>query len=97
MPILDFAEQISSNKSVLPDILEIFQAFYRDVMMVLQGRGDGDLINLDLKEKIYRVSGREDIASILTKLEALIEVRRQLDRNVNRQLAMEILLLKLAA
>ena len=97
LPILDFAEQIAADKTVLPDILEIFQAFYRDVMMVLQGRGDDDLVNLDLKETIQRVSGRENIASILAKLEALIAVRRQLDRNVNRQLAMEVLLLKLAA
>ena len=97
LPILDFAEQIAADKTVLPDILEIFQAFYRDVMMMLQGRGDDDLVNLDLKETIQRVSGRENIASILAKLEALIAVRRQLDRNVNRQLAMEVLLLKLAA
>mgnify|MGYP001819597147 FL=1 len=97
LPILDFAEQIAADKTVLPDILEIFQAFYRDVMMMLQGRGDDDLVNLDLKETIQRVSGRENIASILDKLEALIAVRRQLDRNVNRQLAMEVLLLKLAA
>ena len=97
LPLLDFAEQIAADKTVLSDILEIFQAFYRDVMMVLQGRGDDDLVNLDLKETIQRVSGRENIASILDKLEALIAVRRQLDRNVNRQLAMEVLLLKLAA
>jgi DNA polymerase-3 subunit delta' len=97
LPILDFAEQLAADKTVLPDILEIFQAFYRDVMMMLQGRGDDDLVNLDLKEKIHRVSGREDIASILAKIEALIEARRQLDRNVNRQLAMEVLLLELAA
>ena len=94
---LCFAEQIAADKTVLSDILEIFQAFYRDVMMMLQGRGDDDLVNLDLKETIQRVSGRENIASILDKLEALIAVRRQLDRNVNRQLAMEVLLLKLAA
>jgi len=97
LPILDFAEQIAADKTVLPDILEIFQAFYRDVMMMLQGRGDDDLVNLDLKDTIERVSGRENIASVLAKLEALFEVRRQLDRNVNRQLAMEVLLLKLAA
>ena len=96
LPILDFAEQIAADKTVLPDILEIFQAFYRDVMMMLQGRGDDDLVNLDLKEKIHRVSKRENLTSILAKLDALIEVRRQLDRNVNRQLAVEVLLLKLA-
>jgi len=97
LPILDFAEQLAADKTVLPDILEIFQAFYRDVLMTLQGRSDEELVNLDLKEKIHRVSDRENVASILDKLEALIEIRRQLDRNVNRQLAMEVLLLKLAA
>jgi DNA polymerase-3 subunit delta' len=97
LPLLDFADQLAADKTILVDILEIFQAFYRDVLMALQGRGDEELVNLDLKEKILRVSGRESVATILSKLEALIEVRRQLDRNVNRQLAMEVLLLKLAA
>lgn len=97
LPILDFAEQLAADKTILPDILEIFQAFYRDVLMTMQGRSDEELVNLDLKEKIHKVSGRENVATILAKLDALIEVRSQLDRNVNRQLAMEILLLKLAA
>lgn len=95
LPTLDFAEQLAADKTVLPDILEIFQAFYRDVLMTLQGRGDEELVNLDLKEKIHRVSAREDASTVLDKLEALIEVRQQLDRNVNRQLAMEVLLMKL--
>jgi DNA polymerase-3 subunit delta' len=97
LPILDFAEQLATDKAILPDILEIFQAFYRDVLMFLQGRGDDELVNLDLKDKIRRVSARESVATILAKLDALIEVRRQLTRNVNGQLAMEVLLLKLAA
>jgi DNA polymerase-3 subunit delta' len=97
LPILDFADQLAADKTVLPDILEIFQAFYRDVLLTLHGRGDEELVNLDLAEKVRRVASRESIASILEKLEALIETRRQLDRNVNRQLAVEVLLLKLAA
>ena len=97
LPILDFADQLAADKTILPDILEIFQAFYRDVLMTLQGRGDEELVNLDLKDKIHRASSRESVATTLSKLDALIEVRRQLDRNVNRQLAMEVLLLKLAA
>ncbi len=97
LPILDFAEKLSADKTILPDILEIFQAFYRDVLMTLHGRSDEELVNLDLRDKVHRVSGCESVATVLTKLDALIEVRRQLDRNVNRQLAMEVLLLKLAA
>ncbi len=65
--------------------------------MTLQGREQEDLVNLDLMEKIQRVSRQETIASLLEKLEALLETRRLIERNVNRQLAMEVLLLKLAA
>jgi len=97
LPILDFAEQLAADKTVLIDILEIFQAFFRDILMILEGRGDEELVNLDLKHKVHRVAAHEDVASVLAKLDALMIVRRQLDRNVNRQLAMEVLLLKLAA
>jgi DNA polymerase-3 subunit delta' len=97
LPILDFAEQLAADKTVLIDILEIFQAFFRDILMTLEGRGDEELVNLDLKHKVHRVAAHEDVASVLAKLDALMTVRRQLDRNVNRQLAMEVLLLKLAA
>jgi len=97
LPILDFAEQLAVDKTVLIDILEIFQAFFRDILMILEGRGDEELVNLDLKHKVHRVAAHEDVASVLAKLDALMIVRRQLDRNVNRQLAMEVLLLKLAA
>ena len=97
LPILDFAEKLAADKTVLPDILEIFQAFYRDVLLTLQGRKEDELVNLDLKDKINRTASKENVASILSKLDALAEVRRQLDRNVNRQLAMEVLLLNLAA
>lgn len=96
LPILDFAEKLSADRAVLLDILEIFQAFYHDVLMILHGRSDDELINLDLREKVHRVARRERVATILAKLDALIETRRLLDRNVNRQLAMEVLLLELA-
>lgn len=96
LPILDFADQLATDKAILPDILEIFQAFYRDVLMTLQGRTEEELVNLDLIEKIRRVSRRETVKTLLEKLDALLEARKQLDRNVNRQLAMEVLLLKLA-
>ncbi len=97
LQMLEFAEQISADKAILPDILEIFQAFYRDVLTTLHGRDTDELVNLDLKEKIFRVASKESIPGILTKLEALMTAQRQLDRNVNRQLAMEVMLLDLTA
>lgn len=97
LPILDFAEQLAQDKPVLPDILEIFQAFYRDLLLQHQGRDTDDFVNLDLLDKIRRVSARESLNSLLKKLDALAETRRHLDRNVNPRLAMEVLLLRLVA
>jgi DNA polymerase-3 subunit delta' len=97
LPTLEFAEQLAGDKTSLPDILEIFQAFYRDVLLTLHGRDASELVNLDLGEKVRRVAGREDVANVLAKLEALSTARRQLERNLNPQLVMEVLLLRLAA
>jgi len=97
LPILEFAEQLAGDKAALPDVLEIFQAFYRDVLHTLHGRDPQELVNLDLGEKVRRVAGREQVGSVLAKLEALGAARRQLERNLNPQLVMEVLLLRLAA
>lgn len=97
LPILDFADRLAGEKTALPDILEIFQAFYRDVLLVHHGRDAEELVNRDLLEKIERVAARASLSSVLEKLAALDNARRHLDRNVNRQLAMEVLLLRLAA
>ncbi len=97
VPLLEFAERLAADKNVLTDVLEIFQAFYRDILLKLQGSHPDDLVNCDLPEKIQRVAAKESLASVLGKLEALAATRQQLDRNVNRQLAMEVLLLRLAA
>jgi len=97
LPTLEFAEQLAGDKASLPDILEIFQAFYRDVLLTLHGRDGGELVNLDLGEKVRRVADREDVGNVLAKLEALGSARRQLERNLNPQLVMEVLLLRLAA
>lgn len=97
LPTLEFAEQLAGEKATLPDILEIFQAFYRDVLLTLHGRDTAELVNLDLDEKVRRVAGREDVTNVLAKLDALKNARWQLERNLNPQLVMEVLLLRLAA
>ncbi len=96
-PTFELARSLSEEKDLLPDILEIFQAFYRDLLLLHHGSGEEELVNIDLREKLHRVAAREDTASLLRKLDALAGCRRQLARNVNRQLALEVLLLRLAA
>ncbi len=97
LPLFDLAQQLAEEKDRLSEILEILQAFYRDLLMFRHGRPDSELVNVDLTEKIRRVAQREDVPALLRKLDAIAACRRQLERNVNKQLAMEVLLMRLAA
>jgi DNA polymerase-3 subunit delta' len=97
LPLFDLAERLAEEKERLPEIIEMFQSFYRDLLLFLHGRPQQEMVNVDLMEKIRRTAARESVPSLLRKLGALAAGRRQLDRNVNRQLAMEVLLLRLAA
>jgi len=97
LPLFSFAEKLAQDKEVLPEILEIFQAFYRDLLLYRHGRPESELVNIDLMEKIYRVANNESTPSLLGKLSALDQTRRHLARNVNRQLAVEVLLMHLVA
>ena len=97
LPLLDLAKEMAAEKETIPDTLEVLQSFYRDLLVYSQGRPESALINIDLMEKIRRVAAREDTTSILRKLEAIEAGRKNLDRNVNAQLNLEVLLLRLAA
>lgn len=97
IPRLELAKTLADDKEMLSDVFEILQAFYRDLLMFRLGRPEKKLVNIDLMEKIRRVSGREDTPSLLRKLTAIQAGRKNLDRNVNAQLNFEVLLLELAA
>ncbi len=97
LPLFSFAEKLVQDKEMLPEILEIFQAFYRDLLLYRHGRPERELVNIDLMEKIHRVANNESTPSLLSKLSALDQTRRHLARNVNRQLAVEVLLMHLVA
>lgn len=94
---LEFAEELSANKEILPDILDIFQAFYRDLLLLNQGRPESELVNIDLLETLTRQAQQIKTTAILKKLEALTAARYHLLRNVNRQLALEVMLLRMLA
>ncbi|WP_429885447.1 DNA polymerase III subunit delta' [Geoalkalibacter halelectricus] len=97
LPLFDLSQELADQKEQLPEYLEILEAFYRDLLLSLHGRPADDLVNIDLLEKVRRCAARETPGSVLSKLEAIQAARRHLNRNVNRQLAMDHLLLQLCA
>jgi DNA polymerase-3 subunit delta' len=97
IPLFKLADELAAEKAQLLEILEIFQAFYRDLLLLKHGRPETELVNLDLKETLFRQLSKETTQTLLTKLQALDTGRYHLQRNVNRQLAMEIMLMRMNA
>ncbi len=97
IPLFKLADELAANKEHLVEILEIFQAFFRDLLLLKHGRPENELVNLDMKETLYRQLGSETTSGLLKKLTALDAGRYYLQRNVNRQLAMEIMLMRMNA
>ena len=97
IPLFKLADELAADKEQLVEILEIFQTFYRDLLLLIHGRPETELVNLDLRETLHRQVEYETTESLLKKLKALDTGRYYLQRNVNRQLAMEIMLLRMNA
>lgn len=96
-PLLALSADLAEDKDVLPELLEIVQAFFRDLLLTQHGATEEELVNRDLLDKIHRVAWRWSPHALLLKLDAISACQRQLERNVNRQLALDVLLLRLAA
>ncbi|MBE0597704.1 MAG: DNA polymerase III subunit delta' [Desulfuromonadales bacterium] len=95
--LFELTRQLMEEKDRLAEILDILQTFYRDLLLLQHGAAESELVNIDLLEKLRRVGRRETVPSLLNKLEAIAASRRHLERNANRQLALDILLMRLAA
>lgn len=97
IPLFKLAEELAANKDHLLEILDIFQAFFRDLLLLKHGRPETELVNLDMKETLYRQLKQETTQTLLKKLAALDAGRYHLKRNVNRQLAIEAMLMRMNA
>ncbi len=97
IPTFSFADELDMEKEILLDILDIFQSFYRDLLLLKHDRPLDELVNLDLIETLQRQEKSITTASLLLKLKALESARFHLQRNVNRRLALEVMLMRITA
>ena len=97
IPTFSFADELEMEKEILLDILDIFQSFYRDLLLLKHDRPLDELVNLDVIETLHRQKKSITTASLLLKLKALESARFHLQRNVNRRLALEVMLMRITA
>lgn len=97
IPTFNFADELETEKEDIFDILDIFQAFYRDLLLLKHNSPTEELVNLDLLDTLNSQIETTTIASLLIKLKALDDARYHLQRNVNRRLALEVMLMRATA
>lgn len=96
MPALRFAQELTDAKETTPQILEIFQEFFRDLLLLHHGRPVDEIANIDLIEVARAHAGRLSVRQILDRIKAIQDCMYHLKRNLNRQLTLEVLVLALA-
>lgn len=90
---LEFNQYLSKHKEAFLPCLEIMETVYRDALLVLCQQVDG-LINSDKKDNIIAYAQSADFKALTQKIEFIQEMRSNLKRNMNYQLAVDRLTLE---
>jgi DNA polymerase III subunit delta' len=95
--IFDTCEKMAKEEEEVQDFLELWKIWVRDLMVIKTGgEGSGDrLINQDLKAEAAREAKKFSFERLDRMFQSISEVQKALARNVNRQLALETLMLEI--
>ncbi len=94
--VFEAYEFFDKNRENIDKILDIMALFYRDVLAVKVAPGkDKILINSDKKDIIEKNALRYSVSRLADNIDLVEKTRRNIRQNVNFQLSMEVLLMKL--
>ncbi len=96
IPTFAFADELKSEIESIGDILDIFRSYYRDILLLKHQQSEDKLVNIDMLDSLQQQSIASTSNSLLVKLEALESARYHLQRNVNHNLALEVMLMRIA-
>lgn len=91
---LDYAERLSHQPRLIEETLELWLAWWRDLLLVKSGCGEM-ISNMDLRTPLEEQATRHDLKDMHRFIKAIRETMRQLEDNVNPRLALEVLMLDL--
>lgn len=87
------ADALAKDADVLPHILRTWLTWWRDLLLLSWGNGDGPLVNVDRRDSLVALSRSWEPQAILKALQKTKEAIWQLQHNANTRLVMENLLL----
>ncbi|MFQ3567970.1 MAG: DNA polymerase III subunit [Aggregatilineales bacterium] len=86
------AEKLAREKAELTALLDLWQMFWRDALLMAAGAGM-PIANIDRREELATLVERTTAAEILTALRATQAALAALNTNANARLAVEVMLL----
>lgn len=92
----ELAQTLKDKKDLIDEILNIFDSFFRDLLLYQHGQAEDQLINQDLLPLIQQQSSQLSTPQLMTKLKAVAQARRYLSRNVNLHLTLDHMLMQIA-
>jgi DNA polymerase-3 subunit delta' len=94
--IFEIARQCAQDKEQIPFILSILSSWYRDFLVYKESESSTVLVNVDKKEEIAKEVEKYPKEKIEEIISLVLKTIDYIKRNVNPQLAIETLLLKIA-
>jgi DNA polymerase-3 subunit delta' len=91
---LERAGTLAKESDALPELIEQWIDWWRDVLLVQNGGGER-VANIDRVENLRDYAARFGLEQVQDTLKSLRATARYLAQNVNARLAMEVLLLKM--
>ncbi|MFQ6058121.1 MAG: DNA polymerase III subunit delta' [Anaerolineae bacterium] len=91
---LDYAYQLSRTPEQVPEVLNLWLSWWRDLLLVKEGCPEV-VTNIDQEMTLEQWAQRYSRREIKEVIQAIQGTVRQLEQNVNPRLALEVLLLRL--
>ncbi len=89
------SRELAGRKQELPELLALMNLWYRDVLVMKATDGQGIPVFREETAELQRQAQERSLRNIECCLEAIEELQRRLDANVNTEVAVEMLLYRL--
>jgi DNA polymerase-3 subunit delta' len=89
-----WADRLSRNADQVPYVLHVLSSWWHDVLVLASGSGV-QVANLDRRPKLEEWAARYGVHGAQQALRSIRDTRWRLERNANRRLALEVLMLDL--
>lgn len=93
---LDYAQQLARHRGQIKDVLDLWLGWWRDLLLIKGGCPES-VGNVDLAPLLEQEAVRYKLSDLMLFIDTIRHIQRQLERNVDARLALEVLMLDLPA